>query len=206
MLPNLLHVKDLAVLKGDELLFSGVSFTAEAGSIWRIHGANGAGKTTLLRAILGLTRMEAGEVQWQGIPTRDDASRFREACAYVGHLPPLKPALTAAENVHFNRLGYTASGLSDDEALHRVGMLHKADVMARHLSAGQRRRVALASLLTKQVSLWVLDEPLTGLDTDGQQLVCELMKTHCEAGNIVIFTAHQAVEIAGHHVHGVQLS
>lgn len=201
----MLQVEHLAVTKGDDLLFSDISFVAEAGSIWRIYGANGAGKTTLLRAILGLTRTERGVVRWNDIDTLSLESTFERDSAYLGHLPPLKLSLTAEENLKFSQLSYKRSGLSIDEALHQVGMLRKADVVCRHLSAGQKRRVALAALAMKDVRLWVLDEPLTGLDTDGQALVTKMIQAHCDKGNIVVFTAHQDVTVEGHNVQGVQL-
>ena len=139
-----------------------------------LTGKNGAGKTTLLRAIAGLLDPEEGQVSWRGAPARQARDAFHAELAYLGHEPPLKGDLSARENLKFSigiRRAVTRAEI--DAALKRTGAQPFADRAVRMLSAGQRRRVALAGVLLSGAVLWLLDEPTTNLDADGQQLVAD---------------------------------
>ena len=138
----------------------------------QLTGANGAGKTTLLRTACGLAHPEGGQIAWCGAEHSTGHAAFHAQLAYLGHEPPLKAELTARENLHYwvgVRRHVERQEL--DRALERVGGEHWADRPVRTLSAGQKRRAALAGLTLMRVPLWLLDEPTTNLDSEGQKLV-----------------------------------
>ena len=190
----LLGIEDLAGRRGDRLLFSGLSAAAAPGEALRVSGPNGCGKTTALRIVCGLLRPEAGRVRWRGRivsePSRDP--EWRRELAFVGHREALKDTLTPLENLRFARAlrGGRAPG-RPEEALERVGLAAERDALTRELSAGQRRRAALARLLLDDAVLWVLDEPAAALDRDGTALVESLCSEHAAAGGALVFTSHQ---------------
>jgi heme exporter protein A len=162
-----------------------------------VCGANGSGKTTLLRTLCGLIYPEEGRVLWNGENVQRDLRAFHAALAYLGHEPPLKADLTARENLHYwigvrRRLG-------EDEltrALARVGAGSWCERRVRTLSAGQRRRVALAGLALLHVPLWLLDEPTTNLDADGRELVGTLVSEQLGRGGMVVAAVHQGLPAA----------
>ena len=171
-----LEIENLHVWRGERHVLRGVQFTLSEGQCLKLTGANGAGKTSLLRTIAGLMYPEEGSVRWEGRNVRDDVRRFHACMTYLAHEPPLKADLTARENLHYwigARRRLTAALV--DGALERVGTGALAERLVRTLSAGQRRRVALAGLALSAVPLWLLDEPATNLDSEGQQLVAALI-------------------------------
>ena len=150
------------------------------------------GKTTLLRVICGLLPSEGGEIEWCGRPVRTARDEFNAQLGYLGHPNSLKADLTARENLRF--LAGLRQDLSDrdiDGALERVGILSRGDLPARSLSAGQKRRLALARLVLAEAALWVLDEPVTNLDTAGIALVEELVQEHVARGGLALAAVHQ---------------
>src|SRR5215469_12008383 len=164
-----LKVENLHLWRGERHVLRGVRFALDAGACIEVTGVNGAGKTTLLRVLCGLIFPEEGRVLWNGADVRLDLSSFHATLAYLGHEPPLKADLTARENLRY-WIGVRRR-LADgelDAALARVGADSWCDRLVRTLSAGQRRRVALAGLALLIVPLWVLDEPTTNLDREGQ--------------------------------------
>ena len=173
--------------RGDHHVLRGVRFEAGAGECLQLTGANGSGKTTLLRAACGLAYPEGGQITWCGEDIRNDMHSFHSQLAYLGHEPPLKAELTARENLHYwvgvrRRL----QGEELDQALERVGAEDWADRPVRTLSAGQKRRAALAGLTLMRVPLWLLDEPTTNLDAQGQRLVGTLLDEHLQAGGVAV--------------------
>lgn len=161
-----------------------------------LTGRNGAGKTSLIRVIAGLLDAEEGEVRWRGAPTRANRHDFHAQLAYLGHEPPLKGDLTGRENLHFSAGIRRPVGMSDiDAALTKTGGLAFADRAVRTLSAGQRRRVALAGVLLAGAVLWLLDEPTTNLDADGQQLVVELIGEHLARDGLVVAAVHHPLPL-----------
>src|SRR5690606_37046277 len=189
-----LAVRGVAMWRGDHCLFEALDFTAAAGSIVLVVGANGAGKTTLLRALAGLTVPTAGRIDWQGTDVRALPPERRGDIAYRGHAEGVKRDLTVRENLTFSR---RISGGSADIAsvASELGLGPKLDVRTRYLSAGQRRRVGLATLRLADAKLWVLDEPMTHLDAEGRRLVVEWIGRHADDGGVAVIATHQPDEL-----------
>lgn len=168
----------------------------EPGRIAQIKGANGAGKTTLIRALTGLHEPTAGEILWDGVAIGASRREYHQALSYVGHSLGMKGDLSPLENLHFyaRSRGVALTDATALAALKQLEVLHRATVDSRKLSSGQQRRAALARLLAVPTPLWILDEPLTGIDADGQALVAALFQNHVEQGGTVIFTAHHPVD------------
>jgi heme exporter protein A len=186
-----LEVENLHLWRGEQHVLRGVHFALRAGQCLEVTGANGSGKTSLLRTLCGLMYPEEGRVLWGGRDVRGDLRAFHAALAYLGHEPPLKADLSARENLHF-WIGVRRR-LSDaelDEALARVGARTWCERLVRTLSAGQKRRVALAGLALLAVPLWLLDEPTTNLDADGRRLVGGLMAEQLARGGTVVAAVH----------------
>ncbi len=184
--------------RGDRHVLRGVDLKLENGQVLQVRGANGAGKTTLLRTLATLAWPEEGRVLWNGEDVRRDLPAFHAALAYLGHEAPLKGDLTGFENLRYwvglrRRLlpSQLRAGLS------RTGGAEWADRPVRTLSAGQRRRVALAGLVALGATLWLLDEPTTNLDVDGQQLVAQLIQEHAASGGMVVMAMHHDLPLAG---------
>lgn len=194
----MLEVSDVACVRGERTLFSGLSFTLARGALLRVTGANGSGKTSLLRIVCGLTVPTHGAVRWKG----EDIRRLREdywrELTYIGHLNALKDDLTALENLEMGA-ALTGRGVAHEAALaalEDLGVGRCADLPVRMLSQGQRRRVALARLLLSRASpLWVLDEPFPGLDSAAVDLIVARIAQHVRAGAAVVLTTHQEVAI-----------
>ncbi|MBC8025530.1 MAG: heme ABC exporter ATP-binding protein CcmA [Steroidobacteraceae bacterium] len=202
----MLKVEGLHLWRGDRHVLRGVTFGADAGRCVLLTGRNGAGKTTLIRAIAGLLDPEEGRVLWRGQPTRATRDVFHTETAYLGHEPPLKGDLSAQENLKFSvgiRRAVTATEI--DAALARTGASTFADRAVRLLSAGQRRRIALAGVLLANAVLWLLDEPTTNLDAAGQQLVAELIEEHLGRGGLAVAAVHHAMPLPAHLVVPLEL-
>jgi heme exporter protein A len=186
--------------RGEHHVLRGVRFQVGAGECLQLTGANGTGKTTLLRTACGLAYPEGGEISWRGADIRKDLRAFHAQLAYLGHEPPLKAELTARENLHYwigVRRRIERGEL--DRAIERVGGDHWADRPVRTLSAGQKRRAALAGLTLMRVPLWLLDEPTTNLDTEGQQLVGTLIDEHLQAGGVALAAVHHPLAVSAPH-------
>jgi len=174
----------------------GVSFTVSSAQCLQVTGANGSGKTTLLRALCGLVPLESGRIRWRGSDVVADPEAFHLALDYLGHENGLKAELTAAENLLFaTRLRRNPARGEISAALERTGVIDSADVPTRRLSAGQRRRVALARLLLTGGSIWVLDEPTSNLDQRGQALLSELIHSHLSGGGVAVVATHQSLDL-----------
>ncbi|MDB5467605.1 MAG: ccmA [Phenylobacterium sp.] len=188
-----LEIKDIAVRRGGRLLFSGLSLRLAAGEACALTGPNGAGKTSLLRAVAGLVRTEAGEVAFGGV---DPAEARGSGLHFAGHQDGLKPARTAREELEFWARwsgGTEASAHGAAEALELGGLL---DLEVRRLSAGQRRRLALARLLAAPRPLWLLDEPLSPLDAGWRQRFSAIMQTHLAGGGLILAAVHDPLPVA----------
>jgi len=188
----LLEAREINAWRGDRHILRGVSFEVRAGEFLKITGPNGVGKTTLLRVVCGLLPAESGTVHWRGRSVSGANDEFHTDMAYLGHLNSIKADLTARENLQFLAgLRQSLQPSDIDAALERVGILSRGDLPARSLSAGQKRRLALARLLLSGAVLWILDEPVTNLDTAGVALVEELVREHVGQGGLGIAAAHQ---------------
>jgi heme exporter protein A len=160
------------------------------------HFPNGTGKTTLLRVVSGLLRPEQGSVNWLGQSITTSRTEYQAALAYASHEPALKSDLTAIENLRFAvGLKRRVSAKELHAALDRTGVDACAALPARVLSAGQRRRVALARVLAMNASIWLLDEPYTNLDASGAVLVSGLLQAHIEGGGLALVVAHHELKL-----------
>lgn len=196
---SMLGVKNLACTRGEHQLFAGVSFELNAGELLQVQGANGSGKTTLLRSMCGFIQPSAGEIRWQGQSIRELDEEYYSDIVYLGHLNAVKDELNALENLRISSAlaGYAVSDSVAMAALRRMGLRGRETFPVKVLSQGQRRRVALARLLICKTPLWILDEPLTALDVDAVGLMQEIIGEHLSQQGMVIFTTHQALEVAG---------
>jgi heme exporter protein A len=193
---SILRAENLHLWRAERHVLRGVDLAVNAGELLQLTGANGAGKTTLLRALCGLNNLEEGRVFWNQRDVREDRDGFHAALVYLGHEPPLKPDLSGVENLRFwTGMRRRVSRTAIDAALLRTGAGEFATRAVRTLSAGQRRRVALAGLILAAVPLWLLDEPTTNLDTGGQELVAALLEAHLAAGGLAIVAVHQRLAI-----------
>ncbi|HAM9849018.1 TPA: cytochrome c biogenesis heme-transporting ATPase CcmA [Escherichia coli] len=200
----MLEARELLCERDERTLFSGLSFTLNAGEWVQITGSNGAGKTTLLRLLTGLSRPDAGEVLWQGQPLHQVRDSYHQNLLWIGHQPGIKTRLTALENLHFyHRDGDTAQCL---EALAQAGLAGFEDIPVNQLSAGQQRRVALARLWLTRATLWILDEPFTAIDVNGVDRLTQRMAQHTKQGGIVILTTHQPLNVAESKIRRISLT
>lgn len=180
-------------------MLCGVSADAGPGDCLHVAGPNGSGKTTLLRVIAGLLAPEEGSVQWRGAPIAANRDDYARTISYLGHHDALKADFSARENLAFEvGLRRKLSATDVDEALARVGLADAELRPARVLSAGQRRRLALARVWLSAAPLWLLDEPFTNLDTAGAELLSAAIAEHLDHGGAVIMAAHQPPAIARH--------
>jgi heme exporter protein A len=183
----------LACERGGLRLFSGLDLSLAPGGLLRVRGANGSGKTTLLRTLAGLTRPASGSVRWRGEPIGDD---YRKEMLFLGHAPAIKDEMTVLENLEFAVQLSGLKAINCKSALDHLGIARFADLPARYLSQGQRRRAALARLaLSAGVPLWLLDEPFAALDAEGIAQLGSLCAAHLAAGGLLILTSHQDVPI-----------
>ena len=197
MSDSTLKGENVHLWRGDRHVLRGVHFSVTAGQCLQLTGPNGAGKTTLLRTVCGLSYPEEGRISWRGADVQADLPAFHAELAYLGHEPPLKMELTARENLcYWVGVRRRLSQAAIDAALERVGAPRWADRPVRTLSAGQKRRAALAGLTLMRVPLWLLDEPTTNLDTEGQRLVGRLIDEHLAEGGLAIAAVHHELTVS----------
>ena len=184
-------------MRGDRELFDRVGFRLEGGELLYLRGANGAGKTSLLRILCGLAPAEAGQVLWNGTSIRELGESYRQDLYYLGHHNALQEGLTVLENLSFYAAlaGETADPASRARALTHLGLQGCQRRLVRHLSQGQKRRVALSRLMLTRASLWVLDEPFVALDQGAITVLAELIAAHLQRGGLAVLTSHQQVDI-----------
>jgi len=199
MSQNLLSVHDLACARGDRLLFKGMNFSLNTGELLLVQGGNGQGKTSLLRLLTGLARPEEGEVRWCGESIGRQREAYHAEMVYLGHANGVKDDLNPVENLRFaaGLQGRAFAAARAIATLEQLGLGRCLDLPCRVLSFGQRRRVALAALLLAGATLWILDEPLTGLDVHAVALMEGLIRDHLTSGGMVVATTHQALNLDG---------
>ncbi|MCT8972295.1 heme ABC exporter ATP-binding protein CcmA [Microbaculum marinisediminis] len=181
---------DLACVRGGREVFSGLGFAVDAGELLVLRGPNGAGKSSLLRLVAGLVPVSAGRLRLDGAAEDVPVGEYAH---YVGHLDALKPALTVAENLGFwaGMLGRRKADTGT--ALAEVGLAALADFPAGILSAGQRRRLALARLIACERPLWLLDEPTTAIDAQARARLFDLIRAHLAGGGLALVATHDAL-------------
>ncbi len=204
---TLLAAQDLHLWRGDLHVLRGLHFELAAGQCLQVTGVNGAGKSTLLRALAGLLPLESGTVQWRGSNTRADPHAYHSELAWLGHGTALKADLSAPENLRYSAGLRRQCGRADmDAALARVGFSHSDGRLARQMSAGQQRRVALARVLLLDCALWLLDEPTSNLDSGGQHMFDQILSAHLEQGGLAVIASHQALAVPAGRLQGLELT
>ena len=199
----LLQVQQLFCERDDRVLIRDLAFSLGSGDILQVEGPNGSGKTTLIRILCGLSDDFTGDVFWRGEARKRHDDRFRREHLYFGHLTGIKSSLSPRENLRWilQLKGVTEQGAAleqaIDAALEQVGLATYEDVPVFALSAGQKRRVALARLRIEPAPLWVLDEPFTAIDKKGVAELEALVQQHAAAGGSVILTTHHTLAIPG---------
>lgn len=188
---------EIACLRGQRLVFADLDFTLGAGDALVLAGPNGAGKSSLLRLMAGLIRPMAGRLEWDGTPIAADPDAHRARTAYLGHADAVKPVLTAAELVRFwaGLAGAADPDAAAADALDRAGIGGLAAVQGRYLSAGQKRRVALARIFASPAPLWLLDEPTVALDDAARARLEAELARHRAGGGLVVLSTHAPVAL-----------
>ena len=192
--PTRLLAENLACRRGGRLIFEGLSFDLGPGEAIALTGRNGAGKSSLIAMLSGRLQPDHGSIRLEG---GEEEAQLAEASHLVGHRDGLKTALTARENLAFAQAILGDAALGPDAALAVVGLAHVAELPVGYLSAGQRRRVALARLLVSRRPYWLLDEPMSALDTASQTMLAGLMRAHLSAGGSILAATHGPLGLDG---------
>jgi len=180
---------DLACRRGERLIFAGLDFALPPRGVLLLRGPNGSGKSSLLRLMAGLSRPEAGVISWNGDSILDDAAAHRARLHFIRHWDAIKPTLNLAETLTF-WAEMRGSGSAISAALAHFRLSRLAPLPCRFLSAGERKRLALARLIASPATLWLLDEPTTSLDAAGTEDLLRAITTHRAAGGRVVIASH----------------
>ena len=202
---SLLTATDLTLWRGPFCLFDALSFELSAGQALVIRGPNGSGKTTLLRVLCGLTRPESGHISWDGLPVEKHREVFGRALAYFGHSLGLKADLTVNQNLRFSTALAEKGNREFAAYLEALNLQDCGDLEVRYLSAGQKRRTALARVLMSGARLWIMDEPFTNLDAAGRRYVEALLNDHLANDGLAAIAAHHELAIRDGRTVAVQL-
>ena len=201
----LLETRDLSCVRNDRLLFEHLDFSLEPGQMLVVEGPNGCGKTSLLRILTGLRLADDGEVLWRGDPIDRLAGDYYEQVAYVGHHDGVKQELTCLENLRLARAMGMPSRSDLDTVLEQVNLYAYGETEVGSLSAGQKRRLALARLLATDSMLWILDEPFTSLDKASMALFASLFEQHLQGQGLIVMTSHHEISLPAQSVQHLQL-
>lgn len=200
-----LSVKNLACWRNEQVLFNNLDFSLSPGNVLFLQGENGSGKTSLLRILCGFRWPDEGEILWADKPVSENPEYFQNI-SYIGHKNGIKNELTVEENLNLMRSMATASDIETENVLKQIGLFRQADVLTRQLSAGQKRKLALARLMMTKCSFWILDEPFTSLDKSSVVFFEELIKKHILRGGMLILTSHHEIDLSGLHVNKFSLT
>ena len=204
----MLELINLDCVRGGRTLFRNLNLTVGDGTLVQLQGPNGSGKTSLLRIICGLMDAENGEVRWKGTNIRQLGEDYHQDIAYLGHRNGLKEELTPMENLRISNgmSGNTVNADQAQSALKLVGLESRQNLPVRFLSEGQRRRAALARLITGSAKLWVLDEVLAALDIDAVDTVKKLIESHLNNGGIAVVATHHELQISAGSLQRLELA
>lgn len=191
-----LKLKNLACWRNEQILFEDLNLSLSSGNVLFLEGENGSGKTSLLRILCGFRLADEGEISWQGTPVSSLPEYF-ENISFVGHKNGIKDELTVEENLNLMRSFATASNIKTEVVLKQIGLFKQADVLSRLLSAGQKRKLALARLMMTNNSFWILDEPFTSLDKTSVAFFESLIQQHIKCGGMLILTSHHEIDLSG---------
>lgn len=186
----LFEASDLGCVRGDRAIFAGLGFSLETGGLLLLTGPNGAGKSSLLRVLAGLLRPAVGRLAWNGREVWEDLGAHHDQLRYLGHGEAVKPALTVAEDLQFWAALRDLPGAEVERALARFDLSELAERPGRLLSAGQKRRLALARVTLGKVPLWLLDEPTVGLDAASVERLAQAVAEHRAAGGLAAIATH----------------
>ncbi|HWD49850.1 MAG TPA: heme ABC exporter ATP-binding protein CcmA [Rhizomicrobium sp.] len=190
-----LIAENLTCIRGGRLIFRDVSLRVDAGQVLALEGANGAGKTSLLRMIAGFLAPASGTITLKTSPAQIDESEERgKHVGWLGHADAVKPQMTPRETLRFFADVYR-TGDNVEAALDEVGLTRARDLPTQYLSAGQKKRLALARLKLCGRLLWLLDEPAAALDADGKILAAKFIRDHCASGGIAIAATHEPLDL-----------
>jgi heme exporter protein A len=194
-----LEVRKITCVRGERELFSGIDFEVLRGQCLHIRGENGVGKTSLLRLLTGLASPESGEVLWGGHSIKKDVSEYHSKILFLGHRDALKEDLSAIENLRMYAAidGITLSEQDAFASLWRFGLRGREDLPVNCLSAGQKKRVLMARMLTRRAQIWILDEPFNALDSHAVEELQGLISEHLQYDGLVVLTSHQPLAIPG---------
>jgi heme exporter protein A len=202
----LLKIDNLSCIRDDRVLFEHLSLSLCGGQMLLVEGRNGSGKTSLLRILTGLKMADEGEIFWHGTPITNEGSNYYERVTYVGHHDGVKRELTCLENLRLVQAMGNPSEIDLDDALEQVSLYRYGDTLVGNLSAGQRRRLALARLIVTEADLWILDEPYTSLDKASMALFQSLFEAHLKQQGIIVMTSHHDIVMPEVDVHQLDLS
>ncbi|QWE18286.1 cytochrome c biogenesis heme-transporting ATPase CcmA [Polynucleobacter corsicus] len=194
-----LEARGISCVRGDRALFSGLDLELFAGQCLHIRGENGVGKTSLLRLLTGLAAPDSGEVLWCGHPIKKPVSEYHSKLLFLGHRDALKEDLSAIENLRMYA-AIDGIALSEQDAfasLWRFGLKGREDLPVHCLSAGQKKRVLMARMLTRRAQIWILDEPFNALDTHAVGELQDLIVEHLQGNGLVVLTSHQPLAVSG---------
>jgi heme exporter protein A len=183
----------VSYMRGENLLFQDLSFKLVSGQILWIQGDNGIGKTSILRLAAGLTNPYSGEIRYS---LNDETSSPENMLAFQSHYDALEPSFTVCEELDFWADIYD-SQINPNACLEQVGLTNRLSVKTKDLSAGQKRRLALARLLISERPVWLMDEPKAAMDKEGQNLIDELMQTHVDNGGAILAATHNQARLLG---------
>ena len=190
-----LNATALTLVRGDRCLFRELSFALNPGELLLLEGRNGSGKTSLLRAIAGLLELESGTIHWDDSLVSQEPQIFQNSLVWMSHKVGFKGDLTLVENLQYESKLRLQSTADFDDTLKQLNLGKLRRLPMRSLSAGQQRRVALARMLLSSATLWMMDEPVSNLDSEGRELVVRLLRKHLSDGGMAIVAAHHDIDL-----------